>query len=234
MPGVVEETLPASTIRGLSLYVNDGLLASDEVAELVSSSPSEPLDVLRQRYEENGYLLLKGLLPREDVLSARSSYFSSMSPTGVLEPDTKPVEGIFNKSAAPGDFPGIGAGSIKNSAPGSTDKAAIFSELALKQHTADWYVGTEENPERGFANHPVLRDFVSRFSGWGDDTLPVKRSLLRNNTPGNKAIGVHYDQSFMRHGEATSITAWIPIGDVRLDGGGLIYLEKGKYVITLT
>lgn len=63
--------------------------------------------------------------------------------------------------------------------------------------------------------------------GWGDDTLGLARSLLRNNTPHNKAIGVHYDQIFLRHGEDTSITAWVPMGDIALDGGGLIYLENG-------
>ena len=52
-------------------------------------------------------------------------------------------------------------------------------------------------------------------------------TLLRNNTPGNKAIGVHYDQIFLRHGEDTSITAWVPMGDISLQGGGLMYLEKG-------
>ena len=50
---------------------------------------------------------------------------------------------------------------------------------------------------------------------------------MRNNTPGNKAIGVHYDQSFMRYGEPTAMTAWVPMGDVKVDGGGLIYLEGG-------
>lgn len=34
----------------------------------------------------------------------------------------------------------------------------------------------------------------------------------------------------MRHGEPTSITAWVPIGDISLEGGGLIYLEKGHTV----
>ena len=58
-------------------------------------------------------------------------------------------------------------------------------------------------------------------------TLPLQRTLLRNNTPGNKAIGVHYDQIFLRHGEPTSVTAWVPIGDVGIQGGGLIYMEKG-------
>lgn len=229
MPGVVQDSTPA-TIHGVPLYVNDGPLGADEVAELVPSYPSEPLDVLRKRYADNGYLFLKGLLPRQDVLTAREAYFGAMSPTGVLEADTNPVEGIFNKSATASDFPGIGAGSDKNAAPGTGDKAAMFANLALKQHTADWYIGSKDGEVRGFANHPVLKDFVAKFSGWGDDTLPVKRSLLRNNTPGNRAIGVHYDQSFMRYGEATSITAWVPIGDVSIEGGGLIYLEKGQSI----
>ena len=57
----------------------------------------------------------------------------------------------------------------------------------------------------------------------------MRRSLLRNNTPGNKAIGVHYDQIFLRKGEDTSVTAWVPIGDIGLTGGGLIYLENGRF-----
>lgn len=66
---------------------------------------------------------------------------------------------------------------------------------------------------------------MKRFSGWGDNTVLLKRTLLRNNIPGTKAIGVHYDQIFLRHGEATSITAWVPIGDIKVKGGGLMYLE---------
>ncbi|KAF3019838.1 hypothetical protein E8E14_013226 [Neopestalotiopsis sp. 37M] len=217
------------TIDGVDLHVNDGLLASDEVDKLHPSYPSEPMEVLRERYNKNGYLLLKGLLPREDVLSARASYFESLSASGVIEPGSAAVDGIFNSSASASDYPGIGAGSLGgNSRPGETDKSEVFVDLALKAHTDDWYCGSEDGKTKGFCNHPVLRDFISRFSGWGDDTLAVKRTLLRNNTPGNKAIGVHYDQSFMRYGEPTSVTAWVPIGDVSLDGGGLIYLEGGE------
>ncbi|ETS74144.1 hypothetical protein PFICI_14010 [Pestalotiopsis fici W106-1] len=217
------------TIDGVHLHVNDGLLASNEVDKLQPSYPSEPMEVLRERYNKNGYLLLKGLLPREDVLSARASYFDSLSASGVIEPGSAAVDGIFNSSASATDYPGIGAGSVKgNARPGETDKSEVFVDLALKAHTDDWYCGSEDGKTRGFCNHPALRDFISRFSGWGDDTLAVKRTLLRNNTPGNKAIGVHYDQSFMRYGEPTSVTAWVPIGDVSLDGGGLIYLDGGE------
>jgi len=99
-------------------------------------------------------------------------------------------------------------------------------ELALKAHTEPWYKDV-------FCQNPALLDFVAKVTGWGKETLAVRRTLLRNNTPGNKAIGVHYDQIVLRHGEDSSLTAWVPMGDVKLNGGGLIYLEGGKWLANL-
>lgn len=96
-------------------------------------------------------------------------------------------------------------------------------DRAIEAHYKDWYV-------EKLCHHPALYDFVAKFSGWGKDTLTFQRTLLRNNTPGTKPIGVHYDQIFLRYGEPTSVTAWVPIGDVKLNGGGLIYLEDGDSV----
>ncbi|RDA86173.1 hypothetical protein CP532_3023, partial [Ophiocordyceps camponoti-leonardi (nom. inval.)] len=189
------------TIAGVVLRVNDGPLKPSEVSLLRVSYPTEPLDSLRERYNSEGYVFLKGLLPREDVLKAREAYFTSVSSSGVLKAGTRPVDGIFDGDASAADFPGIGAGSVANSRPGSTRGAALFVDLALAAHTSKWYAGSDDD-EVGFARHPVLKEFVASFSGWGERTLGVRRSLLRNNTPGNGAIGVHYDQSFMRYGDA--------------------------------
>ncbi|KAJ3534077.1 hypothetical protein NM208_g7697 [Fusarium decemcellulare] len=193
--------------------VNDGTLTPEMIASLKPSYPSEPIEDLRARYEKDGYLFMKGLLPRPDVLNCRESYFKFLSPSGVLEPNSKPVDGIYNPENKGTDFPSIGAGPcLENQVgPGS------FASLAEKAHTETFY--TE------FANHPALRGFVAKMKGWGDHTLLLNRSLLRNNTPHNNAIGVHYDQTFLRYGEPTSVTAWVPIGDIGLQGGGLIYLE---------
>ncbi|PFH60769.1 hypothetical protein XA68_10383 [Ophiocordyceps unilateralis] len=224
--GVSAAKDPEPTMAGVVLRVNDGPLKPSEAAPLRVSHPTEAMETLRERYATDGYVFLKGLLPRQDVLRARAAYFTAVSPSGVLKAGTPAVDGIFdNACSSAADFPGIGAGSIANSRPGSTVAAAVFVDLALAAHTAPWYAGSEE--EEGFARHPTLADFVARFSGWGERTLGVRRSLLRNNTPGNGAIGVHYDQSFMRHGEPTAVTAWVPMGDIRLEGGGLIYLEGG-------
>lgn len=189
-----------------------------------ASSPSTPIRELRARFEKDGYLFLKNLLPRNGVLTARRKYFELLAPSGVLAPSTAPVDGIFNAAKDPQDFPGIGAGSqTANGRPTGPNPeiADKFVDLAFRAHGEPWYADE-------FCKHPALRDFVAEFTGWGDeDTLGVRRSLFRNNTPGKKAIGVHYDQILLRHGEDTSITAWVPMGDVAIDGGGLIYLEGG-------
>lgn len=221
MPHAISSEQDAPSFRGEKLFVNDGLLGADQVGELKQSSPNMPLEDIRQRYDEDGYVFLKGLLPREDVLKAREEYFTMLSPSGVLKPGTAPVDGIFDTEKSAADFPGIGAGAAGGNGRPGAETAENFVNLALEAHYADWYKET-------FCKHPVLRDFIARLTGWGDHTLGIRRSLLRNNTPGNKAIGVHYDQIFLRHGEPTSVTAWIPMGDVSLTGGGLIYLEKGK------
>ncbi|THY30147.1 hypothetical protein D6D00_03087 [Aureobasidium pullulans] len=200
MPHSISPTQENASSSQPKLFVNDGSL--ENYSWLQPSQPDEPLEELRRKYNEDGYIFLKGHIPREDVLTARRSYFDFMSPSGVLKPGTTSEQGIFDSAKSAAEFPGIGAGA-----------------RALDAHKQDWYKET-------FCKHPALSEFISRFSGWGDDTLAIKRTLLRNNIPGTHAIVVHYDQIFLRHGEPTAITAWVPMGDIKVNGGGLIYLEK--------
>jgi len=153
-------------------------------------------------------------------MKVREDYFKFLSPSGVLKEGTAPVEGIFDSAKDVALFPGIGAGAAgANTDPGQ--KTTDFVQLALEAHGQEWYA-------EDFCKHPVMLDFMARFTGWLSNTLPFKRTLLRNNIPGAKAIGVHYDQIFLRYGEPTSITVWVPMGDISLKGGGLIYLENGR------
>lgn len=211
-----------SPSRSETLYVNDGPLEPDQVGTLRPTPLDTPIEEARRRYEEDGYVFVKGLLPREDVLKAREEYFKLLSPSGVLAPSTEPVEGIFDAAKDKRDYPGIGAGGADaNGRPtGVSESGELFVELALQAHTEPWYKDV-------FCKHPALLDYVSNFTGWGSDTLGIRRTLLRNNTPGNPAIGVHYDQIFLRYGKDTALTAWVPMGDVSREGGGLIYLERG-------
>ena len=172
------------------LFVNDGQLPQSRVGILRQSSAEMPDAELRRRYDEDGYLFLKSLLPRDDVLTARRKYFEFLRPTALLKPGTQPVDGIFDHDKDRSQYPGIGAGATGgNGHPG--DHASIFVNRALEAHYQPWY---SEN----LCKHPKLRDFVARLTRWGGDTLGFERTLLRNNVPGNKAIGVHYDQYVKR------------------------------------
>lgn len=224
MPHSVSPTEENATPSQPKLFVNDGPL--ENYSWLQPSQPDEPLKELRRKYNEDGYIFLKGLIPREDVLTARRSYFDFMSPSGVLKPGTTSEQGIFDSAKSAAEFPGIGAGAVGGNQRPGDDRAATFVDRALDAHKQDWYKET-------FCKHPALSEFISKFSGWGDDTLAIKRTLLRNNIPGTHAIGVHYDQIFLRHGEPTAITAWVPMGDIKVNGGGLIYLERGKSSLSL-
>lgn len=209
------------------LFVNDGRLEASMIGRVRKTYVDTPIEEIRRRYQEDGHVLVKGVLPRDDVLRARRKYFELLQPTGILKPGTKPVAGIFNSSIDALNFPGIGAGVAgSHDAEGRTtgpdvETARLFGNLALQAHHEDWY-------KEDLCQHPALLDFVAKMTGWGDNTKSIRRTLLRNNTPGNKAIGVHYDQIFLRHGEDTFVTAWVPIGDIKVDGGGLIYLENGS------
>ncbi|KAH6689470.1 hypothetical protein F5X68DRAFT_274636 [Plectosphaerella plurivora] len=227
MPSAISER--EAILREKTFYVNDGPLEPDNIGLIKATTLDTPMQEIRQRYLEDGHVLIKGVLPREDVLRVRQKYFEMLEPTGVLAPGTKPVDGVFNPNSNRLNFPGIGAGT-----PNSTDEngrvigpdlevARRFGDLAMQAHHEDWY-------KEDLCHHPALHRFVAEMMNWGDNTLSIRRTILRNNMPQNKAIGVHYDQIFLRYGEDTVITAWVPIGDVAIDGGGLIYLEKGHEV----
>ncbi|KAM0323970.1 hypothetical protein ACHAQA_008552 [Verticillium albo-atrum] len=227
MPSAI--TKREAALHEHQFFVNDGPLAPENIGLIRATTLDTPIEEIRRRYKEDGHLLLKGVLPREDVLRVRQRYFELLAPTGVLAPGSKPVDGIFNTTQDRLNYPGIGAGT-----PNSTDDkgrvtgpdpevAGKFGDLAMQAHHEDWY-------KEDLCQHPALLDFVAKMTGWGDNTLSIRRTILRNNMPQNKAIGVHYDQIFLRHGEDTIITAWVPIGDIKIDGGGLIYLEKGHEI----
>jgi len=94
----------------------------------------------------------------------------------------------------------------------------IFVEKTFKAHVADFYFDFRTN-----AVEP-LGAFVGKLCQFKEPML-LRRATLRCNVPGAETTPVHYDQIFLRAGPPTSITAWIPLGDCSVTGGGLMYLE---------
>ena len=75
-----------------------------------------------------------------------------------------------------------------------------------------------------FCMHPRLWRFLDAFVG-GPSYLH-KRKLIRYTKPGDaSATGAHYDLTYLRGGTDKLVTVWIPIGDVPVVMGGLVYLE---------
>lgn len=134
--------------------------------------------------------------------------------TNMLKPGTDPVDGIFSGEDWR-DFLLPGAVRV---AAGLSDTGR-FVENAILSHRSPTYL--EFKDKVGMALEP----FVGRLCGFKEPWC-LPRSLLRCAVPGGETTPVHYDQIFLRAGPPTSVTAWVPIGDVELEGGGLIYLDK--------
>lgn len=92
------------------LISNGYTLAStpNRLGWLTPSDPAEPLAALRARYREHGYLWLKGLLDRDEVLDFRRRYFTALADSGLIKPGTDPVDGIAGDGPARKGRTGVG------------------------------------------------------------------------------------------------------------------------------
>ncbi|MDR6293396.1 MULTISPECIES: phytanoyl-CoA dioxygenase family protein [Inquilinus] len=161
---------------------------------LTPSDPGDDLATLRARYEADGYLWLKSLLPRPAVLEFRRHVFAQFAEFGLLAAGSDPVEG--RASDRPSD-------AASRSRMMELVRSAAFESFCLT---------------------PELWRFIDRLIG-GMSTLH-KRKILRFTRPGDPAAtGAHYDLIYLRAGTDRLVTAWIPIGDVPVRMGGLLYLE---------
>jgi ectoine hydroxylase-related dioxygenase (phytanoyl-CoA dioxygenase family) len=179
------------------LRSNGFALSTDEDrwGALRASDPAEPPGELAERLEADGYLWLQGLLDPEVVLDFRERYMAAHAPTGLLAPGTDPRAGIHGG--------------------GGEDKVAA---RRLSFEVVQWA------SYESLCLHPRL---VAAFEGLlGGETRVLRRKLIRHFAPGSDAAtGAHYDLTYLRAGTDRVLTAWIPIGDIDVEMGGLVYLE---------
>ncbi|KAK5800309.1 hypothetical protein VI817_002521 [Penicillium citrinum] len=209
--GSVDECFPDG------LAQNGGRIPTERVGFLKATHLSLPLDEMRQRLKQDGYLFIKGLIPRADVLDMRESYFRQYAATSLLEPGTSPRDGIFNSSSHPDAHKGIGGSGLPSD--------PIEEKVLIDAHKDLHY--------RKFVEHPALTEFIRRLMDWKEHRI-LDRTMLRHNVPFGLGTGIHYDKLFLRGGNGFFLTAWVPIGDIAINGGGLCYLENsvslGQYV----
>ena len=180
-----------------ALLANGKMLsgAPDRLGYLVTTDPGLGIKRLREIYAEQGYVWLKGLLKRQDVIDFRGWVFSHLAETGILKPGADPALGLGPSDAFDG-------------------KAASRRLMSIVRSVA----------YEGFCSQPALWRFMDEFLG-GLSYLH-KRKIMRYTLPNSATVTpAHYDLVYLRGGTSRIVTAWIPIGDITVDMGGLVYLE---------
>jgi phytanoyl-CoA hydroxylase len=140
-------------------------LDSDSVAWMQETPIDTPLEEMRRRFASDGYVFVKGVMPREDVLDMREAYFTHLAPTGILKPGTSPRDGIFDDREDPVAHNGVGWTDL----PEAVERVKKLEEA----HHLPFYLA--------FLEHPKLRTFVQEFMGWKKDVL-ITRTMLRYDT----------------------------------------------------
>lgn len=180
-----------------TIQSNDYTLSteSSKWGALVASQPTQPIAELREQYQAQGYLWLKGLLNRDAVLNFRRRFFTAVQNTGLMRLGTDPQEGLDSHQGA---------------------KTQDINRILMATVRSAAY--------EAFCLQPALWQF---FEGLLDDVVYLhKRKILRYVRSGSQAAtGAHYDLVYLRGGTDSFCSAWIPLGDIPIMMGGLIYLD---------
>jgi ectoine hydroxylase-related dioxygenase (phytanoyl-CoA dioxygenase family) len=167
----------------------------EQLGRLVSNSPNTPINQLRERLKEQGYLWLRGFFSREEIISARRRFFERMRPAGIVAENIDASEGIFS---------------------GHRDQTGHATKLLME------FVRTAAY--ESFCLQPRLWGFYEQLME-GDVYLHKRKIVRQSYPLDPKTTDAHYDLIYLRGGTDTVLSSWIPLGDVPLDMGGLTYLE---------
>jgi ectoine hydroxylase-related dioxygenase (phytanoyl-CoA dioxygenase family) len=185
---------PDPTSNGVAVPFDDRHFAPLRDSSPVRRDPAK----LRARYDEDGYLYLRGVLDRPTVMAMRQAYFSTFPP-GYLRPGSRPVEGIFS-GHRPAGMPAHGVeGHPAYAFVRSAGFASFARDRRLEQLAADVLDGPVQQLPRA-----IVRHF--------DRSTPV-------------ASRAHLDYSYLDRGTDQLVTVWMPLGDCPRRTGGLVYLD---------
>lgn len=164
---------------------------------LVPTDAGLPIARIKEIYREQGYVWLKRFFPREEVLAFRRFFFTVFVETGLLVKDSDPAAGLYGEG--------------------------IQDEQREAANQAYWEMVRSPVYE-AFCKTPRLWQFYRDLLQ--DEPYLHKRKILRYNVPGEQhCTGGHYDLVYLRAGTDRLYTSWIPLGDVPVEMGGLLYLE---------
>lgn len=152
---------------------------------------------LRARLEQDGYLCVRGALPRHAVLAARARVLDHLASAGALAPDRPPSAGVLvNERCQAGCVPFMEG---RNALTHSPELLAVVEGPEL----AGLAAGVLGAPVGG----AVSFDFKWLRAGWA-----------------GFYTGAHVDRVYMGRGSQRVLTAWVPLDDATLELGSLAVL----------
>lgn len=192
-------------VQGDAMRTDDDRFGQLRDSSDVAEDPRE----LNRRMAEDGYLLLRGLLPRHDVLEARREVTKRLAAQGLLEPGTRPEDAI-----------GISA----QDAASRHDQQDSDSHYRRRIEFMPDELARDNSPLEALLYGRTMMSFFERFLG-----EPAKHfdfTWFRSVFPHTKGTRPHTDVIFMGRAERERLyTAWTPIGDIDQRQGGLVVLE---------
>ena len=157
-----------------------------------TSSLGDP-EALRAAYEEDGYLLLRGLLDRDNVSSARRAIIERLSGMGRIDENARSSRDDDSAPIAGDEKLGVG----------------LYQDYEL-----------QKRPEvKTLLEASELFSFFESF--FGEPCLTYSYKWLRAVAQ-EEFTGAHLDTVYMGRGSQDLMTAWIPLGDLSCEDGTLM------------
>ena len=179
--------------RGKELETNpDSFGLLDE-----SCSRDSSRSQLVEKLEQQGYLFLRDMFPRENVLKVREEICHEMAKEGLLDSSADPLECIPSSNVQGND-----------KSQGSSTFDSIPDRCpAMKQ----------------LLYGPTTRNFFERLLG--GSVRHYDLTWFRGVAPGYGTVP-HCDVVYMGRGTHDLLTMWVPYGEIPLEMGGLMILEN--------
>lgn len=156
-------------------------------------------DELRAVFERDGCVLLRGVLPRDEVLRARRAVLEKLSAAGLMSASS-PIEEARAR-------PGL--------RPNDLGTQPLFVALLRI-----------EALHRLF-HHPALVSVVEELLG--EPAIRHPTMVVRAPGPGFPTTPPHQDGESRPGGATRTVTAWIPLGDLDAEREGAICYQPGSH-----
>ena len=182
---------PDLTSNGVALATTP-----DRLGQLVASDSETPVGTLREQFQAQGYLWLKGFFDPQEILDFREHFFTAFADLGLTAPGSNLREGRYA-----GEQVSLSA---LNGCLMEVVRSAAYESFCLQ---------------------PRLWRFYDAFLG-GPSYLHKRKIIRYTVPGSTRSTGAHYDLIYLRSGTERVCSSWIPLGDTPALMGGLTYLEN--------